>query len=192
MRRRTLINGAVVSTVLLAAIGVGVAVASAATSTPSATTASISAGTSAGTSAGPTSSVTASSSPTASTSPSASSSSTGSSDGGSQCAKVYLVTKPAGDAVGELCAVVTASGTSISAVKITYTASSSCRGSVMLRVSGADQKGAEFDVVKTVSCSSGKATASFDPVSAVTSGSNVCGTLLSDTYTAALACVSIS
>jgi hypothetical protein len=111
----------------------------------------------------------------------------------SQCANVYLVKKPAGDTVGKLCTAVTASGTSISGVTVTYTASSSCRGSVLLRVSGADQNGAEFDDVKTVACGSGTATASFDPVSEVAAGTDVCGTLLlSDTYTAAQACVPIS
>lgn len=187
MRRRTLVNGAVVSTVLLAAVGVGVAVASAATSTPStSTTASASA------SPSPTISTTVSSKPTASTSPSASTSSSSSSGDGSECAEVFLVKSPAGDSVGKLCTAVTSSGTTVSGVTVTYTASSSCTGSLMLRVSGADQKGAEFGVVKTVSCSSGTATASFDPVSEVASGTDICGTLLSDTYTAAQACVAVS
>lgn len=186
MRRRTLINGAVVSTVLLTAIGVGVAVASAATTTPSATTSA-----SASADPSPTVSTTVSTRPTGSASASASASSSTSSDG-SVCADVFLVAKPAGDTVGKLCTAVTASGTSISGVTVTFTASSSCSGSVMLRVSGIDKNKAEFGVVKTVTCSSDKATASFDPVTTGISGTEICGTLLSDTYTAALACVPIT
>ena len=186
MRRRTLANGAVVAAALLTAAGLTVAVASAATSQPTATASS---------SATPTysTSVPASSVPTSSTSATVSASpSASSSSDGSECANVYLVTAPAGDAVGKLCTAVTASGTTISGVAITYTASSSCSGSLNLRVSGVDQKNAEFGAVKTVTCSSDTATASFTPVSEVASDTFICGMLLSDKYTAAEACVAIS
>lgn len=187
MRRRKLANGAIVATALLTLTGIGVAVASAATSQPGAIQApSASAGPGASR-AGASGSPTASTSATATASPSASSSSDG-----SECEKVYLVAKPAGDSVGNLCTAVTASGTSIDSVAVTFTASSSCSGSVMLRAAGVDQNHAEFAEIKTVSCSSGTATASFTPVSAVASDSFICGMVLSDKYTAAQACVAIS
>jgi len=63
---------------------------------------------------------------------------------------------------------------------------------MMLRVSGVDSSGSEFGDVKSVTCSSGKATASFDPASQVTADTTVCGTLLADKYTAAQACVTVS
>jgi hypothetical protein len=88
--------------------------------------------------------------------------------------------------------VVTASGTSIDGVKLTFTASSSCSGSVVLRVSGTNSEDVEYGKVKTATCSSDTATASFDPVSKVDAGTYICGTLLSDEYTAAEACVAIS
>jgi len=181
MRKRTLGNAAIVATALATAIGLGVAVASAATSQPSATASASAAPSASGN--GPA----ASTGTSASASPSASSSSDG-----SKCAEVYLVTSPADDSVGKLCTAVTASGTSVSGVTITFTASSSCDGSVDLRVSGLDQDNAEFADIKTVTCSSGTATASFDPVSEAAPDTNICGLLLSDTYTAAQACVPIS
>jgi hypothetical protein len=175
MRKRTLGNAAIVATALATAIGLGVAVASAATSQPGATASASAAPSASG------------SGPAASASPSVSSSSDG-----SKCAEVYLVTSPADDSAGKLCTAVTASGTSISGVAITFTPSSSCDGSVDLRVSGLDQDNAEFADIKTVTCTSGTATASFDPVSEVAPDTNICGLLLSDTYTAAQACVPIS
>jgi hypothetical protein len=62
----------------------------------------------------------------------------------------------------------------------------------MLRVSGADSSGNEFGAAKEVTCSSNKATASFDPVSKVASDTFICGTLLADKYTAGQACVTVS
>lgn len=170
MRRRTLGNGAILATVLLVSAGLGVAVASAATTTAG--------------SASPTASATVS--PSAAPSPSSSA------GGDNACEDVFLVTKPAGDAVGQLCTAVTADGTSIDGVKVTFTASSSCTSSVVLRVSGTDADDVEYAKVKTVACSSDTAAASFDPVSKVDTGTFVCGTLLSDEYTAAQACVAIS
>ena len=187
MRRRTLVNGAVVGTVLLTSIGIGVAISFAATS-PSIPKASASAGPSASGSAPSSSTPTASASATGSARPSASSSSSA----GSECADVFLVAKPAGDTVGKLCAAITNSSTSIDNVVLTFTAASTCSGSVSLRVSGADQAGAEFAVVKSATCSSGKATATFEPVDKVASDTFICGMLLSDKYTAAQACIAIS
>ena len=120
-------------------------------------------------------------------SPSASSSS-----GGSTCSDVFLTTDPAGDTAGKLCLAVDSDSTTVNGVTVTFTASSSCSDSVMLRVSGADSSGAEFGDVKEVACSSQKATASFDPVTKVVSNTFICGTLLADKYTAAQACVTIS
>jgi len=184
MRKRTMGNTAIVTAALLATIGVGVAVASAATSQPDA---------SASASAAPSvsSSVTASSRPTASTSASASASASSSSDG-SECANVFLTTDPAGDKVGKLCTVVTGSGTSVDSVATTFTPSSSCSGSITMRVAGADKDGAEFAEVKTVTCGSDAVTATFEPVTAVASDTFLCGMLLAEKYTAAQACVAIS
>jgi len=164
MRRRTLGNGAIIAASLLALTGLGVAIANAATNggDPAATA-------------------------SASASPSASSGS-----GGSECAEVFLTTKPAGDSVGKLCTTVDADGTSLSGVTVTFTASSTCSGTVMLRVSGVDSSGAEFGKVEKVACSSGTATASFTPASTIASDTFVCGTLLADKYTAAQACVAVS
>jgi len=186
MRRRTLVNGAVVGTVLLTSIGIGVAISFAATS-PSTPSASASAGPSASGSAPSSGTPTASASATGSASPSASSSSDG-----SECADVFLATKPAEDSVGKLCTAVTNSSTSIDSVVVTFTASSTCSDSVDLRVSGADAEGAEFAVVKTATCSSDAATATFEPVDKVTADTFICGMLLSDKYTAAQACIAIS
>ncbi|MEU4238053.1 hypothetical protein [Actinoplanes sp. NPDC026619] len=113
-------------------------------------------------------------------------------DGGSECADVFLVAKPAGDSAGTLCTVVDSSGTTVGGVTVTFTASSTCSGSLMLRASGADSTGAEFGEVQKVTCSSEKATASFTPVTEVASDTFLCGTLLADKYTAAQACVAIS
>lgn len=188
MRKRTLGNGVIVAGSLLTAIGLTVAVASAATSQPSATpSASVSAGAPSTGSGGASGGPTASASATATASPSSSSSSDG-----SECADVYLVTSPAKDTVGKLCTAVTNSSTTVSGVTVTFTPSSTCSGSVMLRVSGIDSDGAEFGAVKSVTCGSGAVSASFTPVTAVTANTNICGVLLADKYTAAEACVSIS
>jgi hypothetical protein len=187
MRKRTLGNGTVIAAVLLMVAGVGVAVASAATSQGNATAASTSTSAEPSNSATATATTTASPTATATAVPSASSSSDG-----SECSDVFLTTAPAGDSVGTLCTAVDSSGTTVSGVTVTFTASSSCSGSLMLRVSGADSTGAEFGEVKKVTCSSKKATASFTPASKVASNTFVCGTLLADKYTAAQACVPIS
>jgi len=182
MRRRTLVNGAVVGTVLLTSIGIGVAISFAATS-PSTPNASASAGPSASGSAPSSGTPTASATATSSTSPSSD---------GSECEDVFLVTKPAGDTAGKLCTAITNSSTSIDNVVVTFTASSTCSDSITLRVSGADQDGAEFAEVSTATCSSGTATATFEPVDKVASDTFICGMLLSDKYTAAQACIAIS
>lgn len=187
MRRRTLVNGAAVGTVLLTSIGIGVAISFAAIS-PSIPNAGASAGPSASGSAPSSGTPTASASATGSASPSASSSSSG----GSECADVFLVAKPAGDKVAKLCTAIANSSTSIDNVVVTFTAASTCSDSVTLRVSGADQDGAEFAVVKTAACGSGAATATFEPVDKVASDTFICGMLLSDKYTAAQACIAIS
>ena len=185
MRSRIPGNRAVLVAALLVAIGLGIGVAPAASRQAS----SIWAATVADASASPSASTTAtlSASSTTSATPSTSTSSDG-----SECANVYLVTAPAGTSVGKLCTAVTHSGTTISSVAVTYTASSSCSGDVTLHVSGADAKQAEFAVVKTVTCSSKTATASFTPVSSVASNTYICGMLMADKYTAAQACVAIS
>jgi len=188
MRRRTLGNGAIIAASLLTLTGLGVAIANAATNSGDpAASASASATVSPSSTVRPSATVSAS----ATVSPSASSSS-GSSSGGSECADVFLTTKPAGDAAGKLCTVVDADGTSLSGVTVTFTASSSCSGDVMLRVSGIDSSGVEFGKVEKVACSSGKATASFTPATTIASDTFVCGTLLADKYTAAQACVAIA
>lgn len=186
MRKRTLGNSAIVAGSLLAAIGLTVAVASAATSQPTATPSSSA-------SAVPSASGTATAGPTGSASASASASpSSSSSSDGSGCADVFLVTAPAGDSVGKLCTAVTNSGTTLSKVVLTFTPSSSCSGTVMLRVSGIDKDGAEFGSVKSVTCGSSAVTAEFEPASTVTADTDICGTLLADKYTAAEACVAVS
>lgn len=187
MRKRTLTNGAIIGAVLATMTGLGIAIANAAT-TPSTPTAGPSASITVTTSPSATATVTTSASATASATVSASSSSSD----GSQCESVFLVTAPAGSSVGKLCATIDHSGTTVSGVTVAFTPSGTCSGSVMLRVSGIDSTGAEFDDVKTVSCTSGKASGSFTPASKVTAGHFLCGTLLSDTYTAAQACVAIS
>ena len=113
-------------------------------------------------------------------------------DGGNECADVFLTTDPAGDAVGSLCTAVDADGTALSGVSLTFTASSACSGSVLLRVSGMDSTGAEFATAEQASCGSGKATASFKPASKITPDTFLCGTLLSDKYTTAQACVAVA
>jgi hypothetical protein len=187
MRRRTLVNGAVVGTVLVTSIGIGVAISFAATS-PAIPKAGASAGPSASGRVPSSGTPTASASATGSAGPSASSSSSG----GSECADVFLVAKPAGDPVGKLCTAITNSSTGIDNVVVTFTAASKCGGSVSLRVSGADQNGAEFAVVKTATCGSGAAKATFEPVDKVAADTFICGMLLSDKFTAAQACVAIS
>jgi hypothetical protein len=184
MRRRTLGTAAILGTTLVAAMGLGVAVASAATSAPGrgAAPADSAASTSRTGSADPGSSA---------ATPSPSASSTSSPSDGKECADVFLVTAPTGDAVGTLCTAVTASGIKLGGVTVTFTASG-CTGNVTLRVSGVDQKGEEFGEVKKVICTSGAATASFAPVTEVPADNDVCGTLLSTRYTAAEACVPIT
>jgi hypothetical protein len=186
MRKRTLTNGTVIAGVLLVLAGVGVAVASAATSPGSGT-----AGPSASASAGPSDSANPTTKPTATTTATASPTASSSSDG-SECEDVFLITAPADDAVGTLCTTVDSSSTTISGVTVTFTATSSCTGDLMLRASGADSTGAEFAEVKEVTCSSKKATATFTPADKVASNTFICGTLLADKYTAAQACVAIS
>ncbi|GAA2614031.1 hypothetical protein [Paractinoplanes durhamensis] len=186
MRKRTLTNGTVIAGVLLVLAGAGVAVASAATSRGN-TTVDASASASTEPSATATATATASATATATASPSASSTSDG-----SECADVFLTTAPADDKVGTLCTAVDSTGTTVSGVTVTFTATSACSGNLMLRVSGADSAGAEFGEVKQVTCSSKKATASFTPASKVASNTFLCGTLLADKYTAAQACVTIS
>ncbi|WP_030442577.1 hypothetical protein [Actinoplanes subtropicus] len=188
MRRRTLGNGAIIAASLLTLTGLGVAIANAATNSGGAST-SAGAGPSAGDSlpesAGPSPTATR----TATASPSASSSS---GSGDSQCADVFLTDKPAGDSAGKLCTTLDVDGTALSGVTVTFTASSACSGSLMLRVSGIDSSGAEFGKVEKVTCSSEKATASFTPASKIAANTFVCGTLLADKYTAAQACVAVS
>jgi hypothetical protein len=184
MRKRTMSNGLIIGAVSVSAIGLCVAVASAATNPGDPST-------SASASAGPIVSASVSARPTASGSASASPSASSSSDG-STCADVYLVTSPAGDKVGSLCTKLSASGTTISGMTVTFTPSSTCSGSVLLRISGLDGDGAEFGEVKEVSCSSGSATNTFTTVTSVTADTKVCGTLLADKYTAAEACVTVS
>ncbi|HKS98805.1 MAG TPA: hypothetical protein VJT31_04675 [Rugosimonospora sp.] len=188
MRKTSLRNGAIVAASLAALLGVGTAIASAGTSS-SVVTAIATASSSPGSSASPAPTGSPLPSATATASPTASSSSSGN----SQCSNVYAAKAPAGDAVGKLCTVVTASGTTISKVVVTFTASSTCSGDVTLKVSGVDSSDAEFGKVSTVACSSGTASASFEPVSQVASGTDICGMLFTlDTYTAGEACVPIS
>jgi len=186
MRRRTLGRVGFVAAALVTAIGVTSSAASAAT-TPNPGNAK--AGPGAETSVTPASGPATRPGASASANPAASSSSP---VDGDVCADVFLVRAPAGDSVGQLCTDVTNDGTTIDDVTITFLPTSSCSGTVTLRVSGADQSGAEFGEVQTVSCSGGGAKASFSPVSEVAADTYICGTLLSDTYTAAEACVLIS
>jgi len=116
-----------------------------------------------------------------------------STDLGKKCADVYKVAAPNGNSVGTLCTAVAGHGTSISMVTITFTAASGCRESVMLRASGVDQNGTEFNSVKPVDCESGSTAADFRDATATRSGTDICGLLIApDTYTGAQACVSIS
>ncbi len=112
--------------------------------------------------------------------------------GASECADVFLTIDPAGDPAGELCTAADADGTTLGGVAITFTASSSCSGTVLLRVSGLDASGAEFAEVAKATCGSGGATASFTPASRMAPDTFLCGTLLADKYTAAQACVALS
>ncbi|GIE85847.1 hypothetical protein [Actinoplanes regularis] len=109
-----------------------------------------------------------------------------------ECADVFLTIDPAGDPVGKLCTAADADGTTLSGVALTFTASSNCSGTVMLRVSGLDASGAEFGEVEKANCGSGTATASFTPASRTAPDTYLCGTLLADRYTAAQACVALS
>jgi hypothetical protein len=112
---------------------------------------------------------------------------------GTACATVYEITAPTSDPVGNLCAAVIGTGTTISKVTITFTATSSCTGSVVLRASGIDRSGTEFDKVSTVSCSATPAVATFRQVTEIQSGTDICGLLIApETYTSAQACVPIS
>ncbi len=77
-------------------------------------------------------------------------------------------------------------------VTVTFTPSSGCSGTVMLRASGIDASGAEFGEVADAGCGSGTATASFTPAETIASDTFLCGTLLADRYTAAQACVALS
>jgi hypothetical protein len=111
---------------------------------------------------------------------------------GSECANVFSPKAPAADLVGSLCTAVDSDGTAVSGVTVTFTAASSCSGSLLLRVSGADSAGVEFGDVQKVTCSSKKATASFTPVSKVATNTFFCGMLMAEIYTGAQACVPIS
>ena len=108
------------------------------------------------------------------------------------CDDVFLWTAPAGDPVGQLCTTVNHEGTTINNVIITFTTTSECRGSVRLRVSGADENGREFGFVDSASCGTGTATASFKPVSRVLPDTYICGTVLDDRFTPPQACAAIS
>jgi len=188
MRRRTLSNGAIIAASLLTLTGLGVAIASAATTSgdpaadPSASASAV---------ATPTATVTATPTRTATATATAGPSASSTSDG-SECADVFLTTDPAGDSAGKLCTTVDADGTTLSGVTVTFTATSACSGSLMLRASGIDSSGAEFGKVEKVTCTSKKATATFTPASKIASDTFLCGTLLADKYTAAQACVAIS
>jgi hypothetical protein len=139
-----------------------------------------------------TSSPTTSSKPTTTSSATATASATSTASDGSVCADVFEVSAPTGDAVGELCTAVTRSKTTISKIVVTFTAPSDCTGNVMLRAAGIDSDGVEFGKVKSDSCASGTATASFTPITKATAGTEICGMLIADAYTAAQACVPIS
>lgn len=201
MRTPSTQGGAITATVLtLIGIGIGVVLATD-TGGPSTSAASESArlqnlaADSTPTAVATTSSPTATSSSTATSSEtaSASSSATSTASDGSECADVYKVDAPTGDSVGKLCTAVTGSGTTISKITVTFTATSSCSGSVMLRASGVNGNGVEFGKVDTVSCTDGEAAASFTSIDETTSGTDICGLLIEpETYTGTQACVSIS
>jgi hypothetical protein len=108
------------------------------------------------------------------------------------CDDVFLWTAPGGDTVGRLCITVNHDGTTINDAIITFTTTSECSGSVLLRVSGVDENSREFGFVDSASCGTGTATASFKPVSQVLPDTYVCGTLLDDRFTPAEACAVIS
>jgi hypothetical protein len=108
------------------------------------------------------------------------------------CDDVFLWTAPAGNTVGQLCITVNHEGTTINYAIITFTTTSECSDSVLLRVSGADENGREFGFVDSASCGTGTATAAFKSVPEVLPDSYVCGTLLDDKYTPAEACAVIS
>ena len=114
-------------------------------------------------------------------------------DAGSKCVTVYKIAAPTSDSVGELCTSVVGTGTTIGKVTITFTAVPSCEGSVLLRASGIDQDGTEFDRVSTVTCASGPVSAAFRQVTQIASGTDICGLLIApETYTGAEACVPIA
>jgi hypothetical protein len=108
------------------------------------------------------------------------------------CDDVYLWAAPGGDPVGTLCITVNHDGTTINAAVVTFTTTSDCSGDVLLRVSGADESGREFGFVESANCETGTATASFKPVSQVIPDTYICGTILDDRFTPALACAVIS
>jgi hypothetical protein len=83
-------------------------------------------------------------------------------------------------------------GTTINNAIVTFTTTSPCGDSVLLRVSGADENGREFGFVDSAGCGTGTATATFTPVPEVLADSYVCGTLLDDAFTPAEACAVIS
>jgi hypothetical protein len=108
------------------------------------------------------------------------------------CDDVFLWKAPAGDVVGNLCLTVNHEGTTINNAIITFTTTADCSGTVLLRVSGADETGREFADADRAGCGTGTATSSFKPVSSVLPDSYVCGMLLDDRFTSAEACVVIS
>lgn len=113
-------------------------------------------------------------------------------DVGADCADVFSSRAPGGDTVGQLCITVDHDGTSLTDITSTFTTTSTCTGSVLLRVSGIDGDGQEFGAVDFAACDTGTATATFSPVKDVASGHYVCTTLLDERFTAAQACVAIS
>lgn len=167
MHRRILATGAIMVSSLAALIGLDATAASAATAPGSAT-------------------------PSSSTARATGSSSLRDGADSTGCDDVFLWTAPSGNSVGQLCITVNHEGTTINNAIITFTTTSECSGSVLLRVSGADENGREFGVADSARCDTGTATASFKPVSSVLPDSYVCGTLLDDKFTPAEACALIS
>ena len=167
MHRRTLATGAIMVTSLAALIGLDATAASAATSAGSAT-------------------------PSSATARAAESGSANGDVDSTGCDDVFLWTAPAGAVVGQLCITVNHEDTTINNAIVTFTTTSECHGSVLLKVSGADENGREFGVADSATCDTGTAMASFKPVSRVLPDSYVCGTLLDDKFTPAQACTVIS
>jgi hypothetical protein len=181
MRPRSRAYLAIGIAALTTSVAFGVAVASAETSSNGAATATSSARWHSH--PAPMASAVPSGSPSASARPT-----TSASAGTPVCEDAFLATAPGGDTAGRLCT----SLTGTSAGTVTFTAAAACRGTVGLRLSGADAAGVEFAHLETASCAGGTATATFALASGAAPGSEVCGMLFAeDRYTAALACVPI-